>query len=71
MSLGIKSGVICTRRKSIDKAAAMVRTSSVFAVPGDLPTECARAKQTDQREVDDLILTVDDLGDFVTNLLIE
>ena len=34
MSPGIRSGVNCTRLVSTDSAAARVRTSSVFAVPG-------------------------------------
>lgn len=52
MSLGSRSGVNCTRAKSIESVRAMVRTSVVLATPGTpssrmCPFEKSAARQNE------------------------
>ena len=66
MSLGIRSGVNCTRENVRSSASATVLTSSVFARPGT-PTSSACPPLEERRDevVHDLVLSDDAAADLV------
>ena len=70
MSEGIRSGVNWMRLKTRPSVCAMVRTMSVFAVPGrPVIRQCPPTKSADENLVEHFFLPDDDLPDLGENVV--